>query len=180
MRSSMKKVLFALGMLYMPIANAGLLLTLSDNGVGGVEGHFVGSGYTNGDSVSQTAQFFNIGEYTTAAGPLFQLDSPLEFAGGRIILAGISDDSSTPDDFGFIVDTIVAPSTYFEIDATTEFLGLSYADLLPGVYTTQLLGGIQISDFTLVIESNFQVTEPGTTPLFFLGVLGFGIRNLIA
>lgn len=145
-------------------SNAGLVVTLSNDGFDGVIATFEGSGVTGGVGSNQTAQFFNIGEYTTASGSPFGLADTITFAPGiSVLLLGISDDlAPNPDDFGFIVDGIISPGTAYSATGSSVVIGLSYTDLIPGVYTSNEPGGIVIEDFTLVIE---EIPTPALTCL---------------
>lgn len=164
----MKKLAFALALLLSAQSHATLIVTLSEDGLGGTIATFSGSGVTTG--VGQTGQWFNIGEYTTSPGPLFALETPVVIVNGiSIILAGISDDASTPDDFGITLDSVVQAGTEFSFVGASRLSGLAFSALIPGVYTTSTIGGLGFGDFRLVVVS---VPEPETLFLLATGLLG--------
>jgi hypothetical protein len=161
-----------LWLLCLPVAsNASLVITFSNDGFGGVIAEFEGSGVTGGVSPNSVAQFFNVGEYTTTSGPHFYLADTITFASGiDFVFLGISDDlAPNPDDFGFSMNGLVSPGTAFSTTGSSAVIGLSYSDLIPGVYTSSTLGGIKIEDFSLVVAA---VPIPPALWLFGSGLLG--------
>jgi hypothetical protein len=173
----MKNIMRLLLLLVSTQANAGLIVTLYNNGYDGVIANFNGSGVTSGVTSNQTAQFFNIGEYTTTTAALFELETYIGFGTSNIVLLGISDDTSTTDDFGFISNSIIEVGTPYDVNASSLVKELSYRDLIEGVYSTNILGGVQIDNFQLIVRNSLSVSEPTKISMLAIGLFGLAFRR---
>jgi hypothetical protein len=166
------------------LGQASLMLTLSDNGSGGTNAWFFGSGTTSG-VIGNSAFFENIGEYNKTR----------NFGTGTFTLASLAGFNPSTSitglyidhDNGFGLDDIainfnrsVGTGEAYNINFQAEVVGLTYDYLKEGTFSGSLSQSVsQLGGFSLVIgKSGFTaVPEPSTLAIFALGMIGLASRR---
>ena len=149
--------------------HADLIVTLEDDGSGGVIASFEGSGFISGTGDRAIWRDLD-GDYTDPEPFLFSLASPVSFAPGiTFISLQLDDDGAGPnlDDFALDFSGVVTSGTAYSVSGSTSVLGLSFALLNPGVYTPTSEQQVAFGGATLIIGS-------GMTDLGFHPQLGGG------
>lgn len=163
-------------------ANAGLILTLSNNGLGGTVATFQGSGTTStgffAGSVRSSAKVGdNIGNFITSTGPKnthFNLASTLALTPSiGITRLFVDRDFFSFDDFHFDLDGFLGKGVAYNINASSLVTGLLFSDLIQGTFIGTGRDSRRLGGFELVVAN--QVPEPGILLLFGggLALLGF-------
>ena len=175
----------AMASLMLGSANADIIITMTNNGTGGISVVDVGSGAV---TKSDTDDDFDMKDFlsnflTTTPSDLdaINVSGTLKNLSGTpqsVIVEKfeVDYDSGSNDDLAFKTDDTIAFITgnLFEIDFTAEYLStsLAFSTLIPGTHGPQQSGGGDeiFGDVFVVVAT--AVPEPGTMSLLALGGLG--------
>ena len=163
----------------MPTAHAALIVTLSELGNNNVLATFQGSGTVSG-SAGVTVRA-NLGDAFLVNGQNAPLSAPLLFGNTSITRMGFDDDGSNGgDDWSIHFADLLPSGTTYSIDAATMLVGVSFTDLIPGVFDGGIDGGANLGGLSLVIQNAPPPPLPGPVPapagLFLLGI---GLAGLV-
>lgn len=135
----MKRIAFAVFAWLLSLsAQAGIVVTLSDDGSGGVIASIAGAGTSIDANFVAIAGFQEVGNYTSVPQTQFPLASPITIGLGVSIVAITIDDDTTAeltqDDLSLLLSRPLAEGLPYAIDGSSQVPGLHFSSLFPGTY----------------------------------------------
>jgi len=177
MKNRVLSAAFALSLL-APVTHASVIVTLTHDGLDGVNASVSGSG-SIGPSFPRpegpTLEADDLGDYVTNVEfTFFPLASPVSFSTGVDIIGLFIDDDGVADQGGLLLSTAIGAATSYNVSGSSFVNGLSFATLTVGTFTNQS-GAFEFpeGELTYIIQ-DVQVTEPATLVLLGLGATGIG------
>jgi len=159
----------------MPAA-AGLILTFSDDGMGGTLADLQGSGQIGNASFQTYIDGIQLGDFLApgvARNVFYSLAQPLQFGAGLTVDGLHLDNNRVGNDDLRIRVSAFSPTNFaYSVSGTSAVTGLAFSDLLPGTYAASthqdigIVGGLQ-----LIVQEPLRVLEPDTVGLL-IGGLG--------